>query len=106
MSSAGGLMRAGEPICLLQWQLDSFVDACSKMVFVDHARASVPAQQGIVVSGGAKRFRFFKPIHRFTESFVGMMTAAGRPARELSFGQTLRQNPPVIGVLVFASNSR
>src|SRR5437763_15190707 len=91
---------------LFQWQLTSLVFARTQMISLDHPGARIPAQQGIIISHRTNRFRFFKPIHRFAESFVGMMATAGGTARELSLGQTLCQNLPVIGVLIFASNFR
>src|SRR5437764_14529393 len=91
---------------LFQWQLNSFFFARSQMVSLDHPGTGIPAQHSIVISRRTHRFRFFKPMHRLTESFVGMMPAAGGPARELRLGQTLRQNSPVIGMLIFAPDLR
>src|SRR5438105_15241771 len=47
---------------LFERQLDSFVYPRGKVIFVDHARAGVPAQQGIVIAGRANHFRLFEPI--------------------------------------------
>src|SRR5437868_6368317 len=91
---------------LFERQLDSFVFARGEMILVDHARAGVPAQQGIVISGGTNRFRLFKPVHRFAEPLVSLMSATGSTARELRLGQALRQYPAVIRVFVLAPNSR
>jgi hypothetical protein len=91
---------------LFERQLDSLVFARGKMILVDHARAGVPTQQGIVISRGANCFRLFEPIHRFTKSLVRLMATTGRPARELRFGATLCQNSTVIGMLVLAPDSR
>jgi len=78
----------------------------SELIPRHHPGASVPTQQGIVISGGANCFRLFEPIHRFTESLVRLMPATGRPARELSFGSTFRQDSAVVGMLVLAPDSR
>ena len=77
----------------IQWQLDSLVFARRKMIFVDHARAGVPAQHGVIISSRAKRFRLFEPRHRLTESLVSLVTTAGRPACQLRFSPALRQIP-------------
>src|SRR5436190_5006538 len=75
------------------------------MIFINHPRACVPAQESIVVTGRTNGFCFLEPIHRLMKSLVGLMTAPRRAARELSFGPALRQNATVISVLVIAFNS-
>ncbi len=68
------------------------------------ADAGVPAQDGIVVSSGARGHRRRIPFHRFEEEARG--EAGMRPSAQLRLAPPLPDDPGVVGALVLAAQLR
>src|SRR5439155_25541835 len=90
----------------LQGRLDVIFFARNQSVFLDNARAGIPAKQSVVVPRRPMRLRFFKPDHRFAKTVVSVVPRSGRTLCELRLRATLGEDACVISPFVVALDPR
>jgi hypothetical protein len=70
-----GIARWGSSIQkLLERRLDVFFFARLETILCNQTRTRVPTQQCVVIPGRTHCFRFLKPIHRLSQTIVGMVS--------------------------------
>src|SRR5258708_1464003 len=84
-------------------EFDAFLfGARHEFVSLDDPRASVPAEQGVVIAGRPYFLRLLEPVHGFLEKIVGLIPAVRGVLRQLGLGAPFRENPRVVGAIIFA----
>src|SRR5205814_6043666 len=86
----------------LKRQFDALLFPSHKPVFLNHSRAGIPAQQGVVVSCWSNGFSSLEPMHCFAEAVVCVMAAAWRSSGELRLCAAFGQNAAVVSTLIRA----
>src|SRR3954466_11403355 len=107
--SAGRLLACQYPrlpTISLERKLDSFFFFTSyESVSRNDARAGVPAQNRIVVTGRTQRFGFFEPLHRLPQKIVSLKPATRRVLPQFRLCPAFSNDSGIIRPLVFRRQS-
>src|SRR5947208_12600635 len=95
------------PTNLLEQTFDwFFLMAWNKLVSFIDWRASIPAQQRVIIAERTDRFCFLKPDHRFAKQLVSLKPTIRRSLSQLRFGSPFVEDSSVISAFVFGCYSR
>ena len=91
---------------LFQRKFDSFFFFTrDELISLNDARASVPTQDRIVVTGRPERFGFFEPVHCFLEKIVRLEATPRRVLSQFHFCPALGHDPGIIRAVVVRSHA-